>query len=322
MVSLKLKYAISLLIIFAFLVSACSPQVKTQQPVCNKPYILVGNDCCLDKDDNSICDKDEVALQKAKTFSIIDKQELAEKTALSFARVWEHKQWDVMYTMFTNSLRKQKTKEEFEKVMGFEETESNVVVRLDKVDVENESTSYAYYSISSALFDTKAPSMKLQWEDNDWKVDSFATYFLTTALPLAECKDLNQCTIDIYSFNDKSCKNVEFFPCCGNNLCESSESSWSCDLDCFSAKFTFKKRGENKIISFFGFDYNMTINDIQEKREYNANFGKAADTKIINITINAPNIIDITITDILFFSYIHLITVCLIASFFKNLSIL
>ncbi len=28
--------------------------------VCNKPYILVGMDCCLDKNDNSICDKDEI----------------------------------------------------------------------------------------------------------------------------------------------------------------------------------------------------------------------------------------------------------------------
>ncbi len=28
--------------------------------VCNSPYILVGKECCLDKDDNRICDKDEV----------------------------------------------------------------------------------------------------------------------------------------------------------------------------------------------------------------------------------------------------------------------
>ena len=28
--------------------------------VCNKPYLLVGRECCLDKDDNSICDKDEI----------------------------------------------------------------------------------------------------------------------------------------------------------------------------------------------------------------------------------------------------------------------
>ena len=32
-----------------------------QQPtaVCNKPYILVGTDCCLDQNDNGICDSDE-----------------------------------------------------------------------------------------------------------------------------------------------------------------------------------------------------------------------------------------------------------------------
>lgn len=32
--------------------------------VCNKPYILVGSSCCLDKDDNSICDKDETVEEK------------------------------------------------------------------------------------------------------------------------------------------------------------------------------------------------------------------------------------------------------------------
>ncbi|MBI2134386.1 hypothetical protein HYU09_00200 [Candidatus Woesearchaeota archaeon] len=78
-VSLKLKYAISLLILFAFLVSACSPQAK--QPVCNKPYILVGNDCCLDKDDNSICDKDEVKEEtKVEETKQITPEEAAEET--------------------------------------------------------------------------------------------------------------------------------------------------------------------------------------------------------------------------------------------------
>lgn len=33
--------------------------VAPLQPVCNKPYILVGTDCCLDQNDNSICDLDE-----------------------------------------------------------------------------------------------------------------------------------------------------------------------------------------------------------------------------------------------------------------------
>lgn len=32
-----------------------------QKVVCNKPYILVGTECCLDQNNNAICDKDESA---------------------------------------------------------------------------------------------------------------------------------------------------------------------------------------------------------------------------------------------------------------------
>jgi len=40
------------------LVSGCCQQIT-----CNKPYILVGTECCLDQNDNSICDKDEVLVE-------------------------------------------------------------------------------------------------------------------------------------------------------------------------------------------------------------------------------------------------------------------
>jgi hypothetical protein len=55
-------HILALLLIGAILLSACQQaQAPTSQqgPVCNKPYILVGVDCCLDQNDNSICDKDE-----------------------------------------------------------------------------------------------------------------------------------------------------------------------------------------------------------------------------------------------------------------------
>ena len=51
------KRLIPLLCIAIFLVfSGCVQQGL----VCNKPYILVGNNCCLDKDSNNICDNDEL----------------------------------------------------------------------------------------------------------------------------------------------------------------------------------------------------------------------------------------------------------------------
>ena len=36
------------------LISGCPQQIT-----CNKPYILVGTECCLDQNDNGICDRDE-----------------------------------------------------------------------------------------------------------------------------------------------------------------------------------------------------------------------------------------------------------------------
>ena len=44
----------ALLLVMVFLV-AC----KTQEIVCNKPYIQVATSCCLDANDNNICDLDE-----------------------------------------------------------------------------------------------------------------------------------------------------------------------------------------------------------------------------------------------------------------------
>ncbi|MFA5888476.1 MAG: hypothetical protein WC852_07245 [Candidatus Nanoarchaeia archaeon] len=32
----------------------------TQKVICNKPYIQMGSECCLDQDGNNICDKDEI----------------------------------------------------------------------------------------------------------------------------------------------------------------------------------------------------------------------------------------------------------------------
>jgi len=40
-------------VLFLFMIS-CSQKIE-----CNKPYILVGAECCLDQNDNSICDEDE-----------------------------------------------------------------------------------------------------------------------------------------------------------------------------------------------------------------------------------------------------------------------
>ena len=52
-------------LLFVGLILGCSD--FGQAPTCNKPYILVGTDCCLDQNDNAICDSDESATPGATT---------------------------------------------------------------------------------------------------------------------------------------------------------------------------------------------------------------------------------------------------------------
>ena len=64
---LKIPLILSLLVVIA--ISGCTNSTENQsrenntqapqQVTCNKPYILVGTSCCLDQNDNSICDVDE-----------------------------------------------------------------------------------------------------------------------------------------------------------------------------------------------------------------------------------------------------------------------
>ncbi|HII15729.1 MAG TPA: hypothetical protein HA362_05445 [Nanoarchaeota archaeon] len=47
------------LILLTLALAGCKQQEVSVSPTCNKPYILVGTGCCLDTNDNLICDTDE-----------------------------------------------------------------------------------------------------------------------------------------------------------------------------------------------------------------------------------------------------------------------
>jgi micrococcal nuclease len=53
------KFLIILLIVVVGIGAIVVLNKTSQNIVCNKPYILVGTSCCLDQNDNSICDRDE-----------------------------------------------------------------------------------------------------------------------------------------------------------------------------------------------------------------------------------------------------------------------
>jgi hypothetical protein len=50
-----------------------------QEIVCNPPYIQVGTECCLDQDNNKVCDKDEKVEEESKIVITEKKPEIIEK---------------------------------------------------------------------------------------------------------------------------------------------------------------------------------------------------------------------------------------------------
>jgi len=59
------KIIIAMLVLIVLALSGCGGGITGGAVICNKPYLLVGDDCCLDKDDNTVCDKDEIPVTPA-----------------------------------------------------------------------------------------------------------------------------------------------------------------------------------------------------------------------------------------------------------------
>ncbi|MEM4244938.1 MAG: hypothetical protein QW404_00490 [Candidatus Nanoarchaeia archaeon] len=83
---MKVRSALFVLMIFVatLFVQGCEKQLQPPKVVCNKPYILVGGSCCLDNNDNGVCDVDE---KKAEETPIIPEEKPVEETRTEFKLV-------------------------------------------------------------------------------------------------------------------------------------------------------------------------------------------------------------------------------------------
>ncbi len=73
-----MKRGIIFLLVLVLFIYGC------EQVVCNSPYIQVGAECCLDTDDNKICDKDEVFDEASKIVITETEQKIVEKEVKKF----------------------------------------------------------------------------------------------------------------------------------------------------------------------------------------------------------------------------------------------
>ena len=230
-----------LLVIQLFLIG-CQPNNKA---ICNKPYFEFKlGECCLDKDNNQICDADEKQpnLSSGNELSeVVDKQKLAEQVALKFARAWESQDWDSLYDLLIKDLRRLRSKERFLKQMQKKDYEG-IVIRVDKVEIENETGAYAYSTFSGSFINARAPAIKMVWDGYGWYVNAFSSVF-------DSCDDLIK-------------------DCCGNNLCEVNEDGSTCSDDCQILNSNFNIIKEPKKELFLGKSYEILVLNRSERQPF------------------------------------------------------
>lgn len=241
------KLMVGLIAIFSIVLSSCTSQEVT----CNSPYFKVGTSCCLDQNSNNICDKDEIKDTSQKIESkaqpnvtneiAVDKKDLAEKTALRFARYWEKKDWENLYDLLIIDLKNLKSKERFVKIMIRDYDLPSVSMRLDKVEIDNESAAFAYFTAETALADIKTQATQLEWDGKEWKVNAFATHFST-------CDEF-----------DKNC--------CGNGLCEGNENDIYCWKDCKQMQQDVVFKSKEVDLEFLGKSYNIKILNLSQDKK-------------------------------------------------------
>ena len=152
------------------------------------------------------CSKEELQVNEQ-----ISPQEEAEKTAERFARYWEQADYESMYDLFILELQNKRNKDDFVKFFLAKETLDTVVVRLDKVSLYNENKSYAYYTVSSSIYDTKVPAMKMERWSDEWKVNAFVNFFTDECIE--ECSPLNCKESECSSETGFKCKYTEIEKC-------------------------------------------------------------------------------------------------------------
>ncbi|NQU78723.1 hypothetical protein HQ545_03050, partial [Candidatus Woesearchaeota archaeon] len=133
-------------------------------------YVLVG--CSQEKqyiieikcDDNTTVNNISICIEM--------KEEYARKTAERFARSWERKDFNEMYTFMIPELKDIKNETDFVLTMKYLEGNDSIVIRLDEVLEDTENVSYVYYTVTSSIFEAKAPAMRMEYENGKWKINA------------------------------------------------------------------------------------------------------------------------------------------------------
>ncbi|MBW2971494.1 hypothetical protein KY359_00515 [Candidatus Woesearchaeota archaeon] len=117
---MKVRHGIGILFVvfLALFAAGCA-----QQMTCAPPNVMVGDTCCLDADDNSVCDTWEEAAEEEEPELVYSSAENAAETeeevdayenfAETFAQTWDRKSYTALHNLFVKDLRMKYSSQEF-----------------------------------------------------------------------------------------------------------------------------------------------------------------------------------------------------------------
>jgi len=195
---------ISMLILAAIILGCTENTVE-----CTPPNKIVRENCCIDTNNNNICDMDEAKLAETKTNDTkqpvvennktitapaINKTEEkkvtptttaqtntleeATKTGKLFAEKWQAKQYTLMYAMFTPQVKEKKTLTEFTTIMQLDTLYKRITkVDFNGVKMVDDNTAELNILFHTTIQDITVTGASLEYMDGAWKVNAFVDVF-------------------------------------------------------------------------------------------------------------------------------------------------
>jgi len=157
------------IIVSCLILAGCQSQ---QKMTCNKPYILVGSECCLDKDNNAICDKDEnLGVQKQE--EQIKSKESIEIVAKRFGRFFEQKDAGAIYDMLIPTSQAMISRDAFINTFNFKFKNFDTTITYTESYEDSPIVAFAKYD-AGELLKVSMKSIRFELVNNEWRVDAFA----------------------------------------------------------------------------------------------------------------------------------------------------
>ncbi len=195
-----MKLGIFFLMFVSLFVIACSPSS------CMSPFTEIDGVCCLDEGHNNICDHEESAyysndiianssfnsssittdsevgstpVEINRTEDPIPKPDLsqAKKVAELWAQAYQSKQYKIMYSYFSDNLKKRKSLKEFEAIMELNPSNSGIVsVKVISLKAVSDNKVKIEVKVATPIKDYMMPETYVVY-DEGWKIEGMAEVF-------------------------------------------------------------------------------------------------------------------------------------------------